>query len=278
MTAFSNWRKTAGILAMILPLLSLPGFAQASSSIPDLSSEPAHVLQKSQLVERFGMAVPQQWGETVQGVKTRLDTEEKILALTLDACGSDRGMGFDAELLAFLEREKVPATLFINARWIEANREVFDRLAANPLFEIANHGLRHKPASVNGRSVYGIEGTRNVAELVDEIALAAAQIEILTGRRPKYYRSGTAYYDDVAVQVVEVLGQQVVGFSVLGDKGASYSPEEVKAALLTATSGDIIIAHMNHPEAGTRAGLMAAIPELQRRGFRFVPLSERPLR
>lgn len=278
MNAFPHWRMVAVILAMILPLQSLPAFAEPSSSAHDQLSGPAHVLEKDQIVERFRMTVPRQWGETVRGVKTRLGTEEKILALTLDACGSDRGMGFDAGLLAFLEREKVPATLFINARWAEANREVFVRLAANPLFEIANHGLRHKPASVNGRSVYGIEGTRDVAELVDEIALAAAQIEALTGRRPKFYRSGTAYYDDVAVQVAEALGQQVVGFSVLGDKGASYSPEEVKAALLTATSGDIIIAHMNHPEAGTHAGIMAAIPELQRRGFSFVTLSEKPLR
>jgi hypothetical protein len=31
---------------------------------------------------------------------------------------------------------------------------------------------------------------------------------------------------------------------------------------------------MNHPEGETAAGVMAAIPELKRRGFRFVRLSE----
>ena len=143
-------------------------------------------------------------------------------------------MGFDAGLLAFLEREQVPATLFINVRWIGPNRQAFDRLAANPLFEIANHGLQHQPASVTGRSVYGLDGTRNVAELVDEIELGAAKIAALTGRRPHFYRAGTAYYDEVAVQVAAALGQQVVGFSVLGDKGATYDREEVKAALLSA--------------------------------------------
>jgi peptidoglycan/xylan/chitin deacetylase (PgdA/CDA1 family) len=207
-----------------------------------------------------------------------LDTNEKLIALTLDACGSPKGMGFDAGLLAFLERERVPATLFINVRWIGPNRQSFDRLAANPLFEIANHGLRHQPASVTGRSVYGLDGTRNVAELVDEIELGAAKIAALTGRRPHFYRAGTAYYDEVAVQVAAALGQQVVGFSVLGDKGATYDQGEVKAALLSAQPGDIIILHMNHPESGTRAGVMAAIPELLRRGYRFVRLSEQPLR
>jgi peptidoglycan/xylan/chitin deacetylase (PgdA/CDA1 family) len=39
----------------------------------------------------------------------------------------------------------VPATLFVNARWIEANPRQFRQLAADPLFEIANHGTEHRP-------------------------------------------------------------------------------------------------------------------------------------
>ena len=238
----------------------------------------AAALNKDQIVARFGATVPRQWGETVAGVKTRLDTEEKLIALTLDACGSQQGMGFDSGMLEFLAREQIPATLFINARWIGPNRQALERLAANPLFEIANHGFAHKPASVTGRSAYGLAGTRNVAELIDEIELGAARLTAVTGRRPRYYRSGTAYYDEVAVQVAAALGQQVAGFSVLGDKGATYTRDEVRAALLKAVAGDIIIVHMNHPESGTRAGVMDAIPELRRRGFRFVRLSERTLR
>ena len=264
-----------------LPLLLCLGLWLAISPVDtrgEPTASPARRQAKEQLVARFGSAVPRQWGETVSGVKTRLDTREPLLALTLDACGSRQGMGFDAGLLAFLEREQIPATLFINSRWIGPNRRAFEQLAANPLFEIANHGNRHKPASVTGRSVYGLAGTRNVAELVDEIELGAERLTSLTGRRPAFYRAGTAYYDEVAVQVAEALGQQVAGFSVLGDKGATYSRKEVRQALLGVRPGDIILLHMNHPEAGTRAGVMDAIPELKRRGFRFVRLSDQPLR
>ena len=42
--------------------------------------------------------------------------------------------------------------------------------------------------------------------------------------------------------------------------------------------GDIIIAHMNHPEAGTGAGIIAAMPELKKRGFKFVKLSDYPMK
>ncbi len=232
---------------------------------------------RNSLVTMFSDTTPREWGEKVTGVLTRIRGREKVLALTFDACGSPKGMKIDLALIEFLVREQVPATLFINGRWIEPNRLEFDRLAANPLFEIANHGHSHKPASVNGRSVYGISGTRNAAELIDEIELNARKIEELTGKRPKFYRSGTAYYDDVAVKIAGELGQQVAGFSLLGDAGATYSSEKVTAALLAAKPGDIAIMHFNHPESGTAAGVMAAIPELKKRGYRFVRLSDLPL-
>ncbi len=222
----------------------------------------------------FSGRVAREWGETVTGVRTRLKTGDKVVALTLDACGSPRGNSIDDALIAFLEKEHITATLFINARWIDANPDHFRKLAANPLFEIANHGLLHRPASVSGRSAYGINGTRDVGELVDEVERNARKISALTGVRPRYYRSGTAFYDEVAVEVARRLGHEVIGFSILGDAGATYRKEQVRSALLKATAGDIVILHMNHPRGETAAGVMAAIPELKRRGFRFVKLSD----
>ncbi len=264
--------KTVAIL-----LLLLASLCRVSAGAADPTEDAAYVAQKQRLVDRFGSAAPKQWGETVSGVKSRIATREKVIALTMDACGSAKGMGYDSRLIRFLEQEQVPATLFINARWIGPNRATFDRLAANPLFEIANHGFRHKPASVNGRSVYGIAGTKSVAELVDEIELNARTVAELTGKRPRFYRSGTAYYDEVAVQVAGALGEQVAGFSVLGDAGATFSREQVRHALVGAGPGSVVILHMNHPESGTAAGVMDAVPELKRRGFRFVRLSDLPL-
>jgi peptidoglycan/xylan/chitin deacetylase (PgdA/CDA1 family) len=231
-----------------------------------------------QIAARHSDRRPLQWGERVSGFRTRLDTKEKVMAMTLDACGSARGRGVDTRLLDFLVREQVPATLFINARWINANPELFKTISANPLFEIANHGTWHKPASVSGRSVYGIAGTKNAAELVAEIEQNARKIEAITGKRPLLYRSGTAYYDEVAVEIANALQHQVAGYSLLGDAGATYSAAQVTAALLKATPGDVALLHMNHPESGSGAGIIAAVPELKRRGFRFVRMSDYPLK
>jgi len=272
--------KIVRLLVLAL-LATCPAAGMAEEAAPagvrtaDAASAGYDRLRKA-VTERYGGMVPREWGESVTGVKTRIRTKEKekVLALTMDACGSARGMGYDARLIEFLEKEQVPATLFINARWIAPNRAVFDRLAATPLFEIANHGLLHRPASVNGKSAYGLSGTKNVGELADEIELSARKLAELTGKRPRFYRSGTAFYDEIAVKIAAELGEGVAGFSLLGDAGATYSRAQVRNALLAARPGDIIIVHMNHPESGTGAGVMDAVPELKKRGFRFVRLSD----
>ena len=233
---------------------------------------------KSSIVKKYEKQMPKQWGEKVTGVKTQFNTKKKVIALTMDACGSEKGMGYDKKLISYLETNKIPATLFINGRWIDNNLETFKALAANPLFEIANHGLNHKPASVDGNVAYKIQGTQNVSELVDEIELNARKIELITNKRPKYYRSGTAYYDDVAVKVANSLKHQVIGFSILGDAGATYTAKKVEEAFLMATKGEIAVVHFNHPESQTREGVIRAIDKLQADGFSFVKLSDYALK
>lgn len=216
---------------------------------------------------------PVEWGEKLDGVITRFVDTGKHIALTFDACGS-AGDGCDWALIGFLRKEGIPATLFISGRWIDAHPDDFSRLANDPLFEIENHGLEHKPCSVNGRSAYGIRGTDTPGGVIDEIENNALKIQRLTGKKPQYYRSGTAYYDEAAITIIHRLGYRAAGYSILGDAGATYSPGQVKKALLSAVPGSIAIMHMNHPGCGTAAGVMAAVPELKKRGFSFIRLSE----
>ncbi|HKZ18102.1 MAG TPA: polysaccharide deacetylase family protein [Geobacteraceae bacterium] len=265
-----------GLAAGLAACLIFWGTFSCSAAAGD--TDEAYCALKGKIVGEFSGTTPKEWGETVTGVRTELATNDIVIALTFDACGSMNGKGFDQKLISYLERENIPATLFINARWIDANRELFLRLAANPLFEIANHGTHHKPASVNGNRVYGMTGTRSIAELVDEIEINSIKIQRLTGKKPEYYRSGTAFYDEVAVSVANRLGYEVAGFTVLGDAGATYTGDQVKEALLKAEPGAIVILHMNHPEGQTAAGVMKAVPELRKRGFTFVKLSEYELR
>jgi peptidoglycan/xylan/chitin deacetylase (PgdA/CDA1 family) len=242
------------IITCILLLFSIQLFAQ------DLAKE-------------FAGSVVVDWGQNLPGIKTRIKTNEKVLALTFDACGSDKD-GYDSMLIDFLTVQKVPATLFISGRWIDKFQEEFAELSNNSLFEIENHGLNHKPASIDGNIAYGIIGTKDIPELIKEVEQNSIKIQHKTGKKPKFYRSGTAYYDDVAVQIINKLKYDIAGFSILGDAGATYKKEQVKKALLNAPKGSIIIMHMNHPEKETAQGVIAAIPVLKKRGFKFVKLED----
>ena len=129
----------------------------------------------------YAQTSPVQWGENVTGVTTKFHSDKKEIALTFDACGgSERSSQYDEKLIEFLTSHHIPATLFINARWIDKNPETFIQLSRNPLFEIANHGTAHKPLSVEGKSVYGIQGTASVDEVISEIQGNNIKIEKLT--------------------------------------------------------------------------------------------------
>ena len=149
------WAATAAILGAVV--VAAP-FSPSAAEAPVPFQKPPtgeYAVLREQLTARFGGRTPKEWGETVTGVRTRLAGEDRAIALTFDACGSPRGKGFDAPLIDFLEREGIPATLFVSGLWIEANPELFRRLAANPLFEIANHGHRHRPKNHDGREGQG---------------------------------------------------------------------------------------------------------------------------
>ena len=234
-------------------------------------------VKKEDIEARYGKETPSAWGEALPGIKRKLDTGENVLALTFDACGSATD-GYDEELIDFLKKEKIPATLFINGRWIEKFPREFKDLSQQPFFEIENHGLNHRPCSVSGRKAYGIKGTQNAGEVFDEIELNALKIEKITGRKPKYFRSGTAHYDEVALKIIRDLGYEAAGFSVNGDYGATASRDEIRKELLSAATGSIVIMHMNRPGRGTFEGLKEALPPLREKGIKFVKLSDYKLK
>jgi peptidoglycan/xylan/chitin deacetylase (PgdA/CDA1 family) len=252
------------------PSASLPASPTAVATTP-----PAAVtLTRDEVVARYGELTPRSWGFGGPGVVRGLGTTRRVIALTFDACGGPGGSGYDAALIAFLRRQEVPATLFLNSRWIDENPEVFRQLRREPLFELANHGTRHLPLSVTGRSAYGIGGTRNAGEVYDEVNGNEVKLTQLLGSPPRFFRAGTAYSDDVADRIVTAMGVRLVTFSVNGDGGATFTPEQVRVTVAAAPGGSLVLCHMNHPESGTARGIAAAVPQLTAAGYRFVRLSD----
>ncbi|MGA9172813.1 MAG: polysaccharide deacetylase family protein [Thermoactinomyces sp.] len=279
-----NMIRLVGALCLALitacsgPAVQIGASKAAHSSSHQINTKAAPAAdgeqQQQALLQKYGHQHPQKWGEHLPGIIDRLPTHEKVIALTFDACGGKHGDGYDQKLIDYLIKERIPATLFINSRWIKANPETFIKLAHNPLFEIENHGTQHRPLSVTGRSAYGIKGTKNAKAVINEVLGNEQLITRLTGRKPKFFRTGTAFYDDVAVKLVYGLGEKPVNYDILGDAGATYNTRQVEQALLTAKPGSIVIMHMNQPSHDTAEGVIKGIPLLKQKGFRFVKLED----
>ncbi|MEU7058125.1 polysaccharide deacetylase family protein [Streptomyces sp. NPDC046197] len=264
--------RTAASPSASVPATSDAGTSTAAPST--VAADPAVAVTRAEIVARYAHAVPRTWGFDAPGVIHKLPATDRDIALTFDACGGPGGSGYDSALINFLRKRDIPATLFLNSRWIAANPASFRRLAAEPLFEIANHGTNHRPLSVTGRSAYGIPGTRSAAEVYDEIAGNHAKLTRSLGVAPRFFRSGTAFCDDVAARIVTDLGERFVSFSVNGDGGATFTPEQVRSTVASAQAGSIVLCHMNHPRGGTARGIIAAVPRLLARGHHFVHLKD----
>ena len=227
---------------------------------------------REEITARYADRQPSEWGMEMEGIVSTVDSDAAFL--TLDACGGPRGSGVDLRILDTLRELSIPATLFLNTRWIEANPSVAAELAADPLFELANHGTRHVPLSVTGRDAYGIVGTADPGEAYDEVMGNQAVLTELTGAVPRFFRSGTAHYDDVAVEIARELGCIVAGFSVNTDGGATFNSSQASSELMRTRPGDIILGHMNQPNLPAGQGYVNALPRLVEQGLVFARLGD----
>lgn len=224
----------------------------------------------------YARQVPTEWGGTdLPGIESTLTPSpgrRRTIALTFDACGGPHGSGIDTEVLAALTEFGIPATVFLNERWIRANPQHTEQLIGDPLLSVENHGSQHVPLSVGGRAAYGIAGTASPAGVIEEIESNRALLRSL-GVESRWFRAGTAHYDDVAVTIAHDLGGvRLAGFSVNADFGATAGQSTVETQLRTAPDGAIVLAHMNQPTSGTAAGLRSALHTLVQDGVRFVHL------
>lgn len=224
------------------------------------------------LLLAWGAAAPaQQPVEPHHRLLPQADAGQRV-ALTLDACSGH----FDAGLLDFLIRERIPATLFVTRRWLRRNAEGVAVIKAHPeLFEVEDHGENHVPAVIGpGREVYGIAGVPDVEHLRREVREGARAIESTFGTVPRWYRGATAVYDPQAIEEIERMGYRIAGFSVNADAGATLPRAAIEARLQRVRDGDVIIAHMNKPDSDTAEALAAGLAGLKRQGFVFVRLDQ----
>ena len=253
---------------------SEPTTVPPSEERSDGGSETDTTPSREEIAARYEDAAPGEFGLDISGVQLALPDGCSAAALTLDACGGATGSGVDAELLEHLRQLDIAATLFINRRWAQENPSTMETILDEPLFEIQNHGDRHRPLSVSGASAYGLPGTASAAEVYDEIMGGQDFLHEEYGVTCSYFRSGTAHLDEASVQICRDLGLTPVNFTVNLDDGATLPAADVAARAGQISSGDIALGHFNQPDSGTSAGLRDSLPQLVAGDLRFITLQQ----
>ena len=214
------------------------------------------------------------------GVHTALDTAAfanrgvagKIVALTLNACDGQKVGPEVAGFLAFLRQNRIPATIFVASEWLNANKATFMEIAKEPLFELAAHGRQNMGCTV--KTVPGEKSTASVVELVTEVEGTLRDIWRTASRRPRWFRCGTGLYDNVAVAIMGDLAVSVAGSTLaLPGNGPLPPAGEVEKRLSQAKNGDIFALRLDAANTAFEPAKLA-LPELARKGFTFVRLSD----
>ncbi len=202
----------------------------------------------------------------VAGVITQLPTQDKLIALTFDACEAKTPAHFDAKVVSFLLSEKLPVTIFASGNFARHNGTEIEAMARDNLIEIENHSLNH---------LLHMEALKP-AKLTQEVTETSSILQSLTGKPPHFFRFPAGNYNAKALQQVENLGYKVVHWSFAsGDPDKSISAKRLTRWVLTKTKpGSILIFHINGRGYHTGEVLPIVIAKLKQAGYRFARLDE----
>lgn len=193
------------------------------------------------------------------------------VALTFDACMGQA----DERILSTLVRERIPATIFVTARWLKRNPQALAVFLHNPdLFELENHGENHIPAVDTPTLVYGIASAGSPQAVRQEVEGGAAAMVAVGIPAPHWFRGSTAKYDLSAIGEIRAMGYRIAGYSVNGDGGSLLGAVITEKRIASAKDGDVVISHINQPTHAAGEGVAKALVDLKTKGTAFVRLED----
>ncbi|MFJ9979206.1 MULTISPECIES: polysaccharide deacetylase family protein [Streptomyces] len=206
---------------------------------------------------------------------------EKVVALTFDAdMTADQGPRAKAgerfdnpELIALLRRLKVPSTVFMTGRWAEEYPAQAKGIGTDGLFEVANHSYSHYAFTAD---CYGLPVVAKDAMTRDvERAFSAFRQAGVRNVVP-YFRFPGGCYDDAALRALGPANVTAVQWDVVsGDAFATDAGAVAEQVLDGVRPGSLVVMHCTRSAAPVTAEAISRIvPELRKRGYRFVKVSE----
>jgi peptidoglycan/xylan/chitin deacetylase (PgdA/CDA1 family) len=186
-----------------------------------------------------------------------LHPKHDYIAITLDD-----GTPFDTRILDLFEQRGWSATTFLIGKMVAANPKIIARLNKDG-FEIANHTWDHATLT-----------KLSDAQVRAELSKTQAAISKTTGNQAPYLRPPGGATNARVKAVAASMGYNIVLWNKsFADTSGSATPEQCAAnALKNLQPGDIILCHWGRP--ATYGAMQILLPELARRGYRVVTVSE----
>lgn len=188
---------------------------------------------------------------------------KKIIALTFDDGPS---VTYTPQILELLEKYDAKATFFMIGFRIEKSPQLVQEVL-NKGHEIGNHTMNH---------FYAREASSS--QKIEADILEGQKYIEKWQKSPVLFRPPGGYVDDKVLATVKQQGGQIVLWSWHQDPRDWSSPGINKISnhvLKNARGGDIVLLHdggLNQQQ--TVEALKIILPELQKRGFQFVTVSE----
>ncbi|MFK0331627.1 polysaccharide deacetylase family protein [Rhizobium sp. NPDC090275] len=244
--------------APVVPLSSNPGTANTAPKAAPRQTPPKQT-SSTKLVEPH-----------LRVARSEIKGHARV-ALTFDAC-----MGkADERILSVLVSERIPATIFVTARWLKHNPQALQVMLANPdLFELENHGQNHIPAVDKPVSIYGIASAGSPEAVRLEVQGGADAMLASGIPAPRWFRGSTAKYDLSSIAQIRAMGYRIAGYSVNGDGGSLLGAAITEKRISSAKDGDVVISHINQPTHAAGEGVAKAILDLKAKGTEFVRLQD----
>ncbi|GGQ18643.1 polysaccharide deacetylase family protein [Streptomyces virginiae] len=206
---------------------------------------------------------------------------DKTVALTFDAdMTSDQGPRaaggerFDnPELISTLRTLKVPSTIFMTGRWAEEYPDQAKSIGTDPNFEIANHSYSHHAFK---SPCYGLPALDGAAARADVDRAFAAFRQAGAVNTVPYFRFPGGCYDDPALRALSTARVTAVQWDVVSGDAFAKDPDAVAEQVLAGVKpGSVVVMHCTRSAAPvTEEAIRKIVPELRKRGFRFVKVSE----
>ena len=191
------------------------------------------------------------------------DGKDNITATKIVALSFDDGPNGDTtpKVLDILEEHMVPASFFVIGQNINDDSAKQMKRAISLGCEIQNHSLSHPSMS-----------KMTAEEVKDEIKRTDELIERYTGTRPWLFRPPYIDHNKIMHDVIE---HTFIGGVGCRDWEADHSAQARFEELIPKVQdGDIILLHDFPGNINTVEALGLIIPELKKRGFGFVTVSQ----